>query len=175
MAEQQSRVTKKEAAEFLGVSEKAIERYANAGKLSKQVENKPGGGVITYYDHKEVERLKQQMNTRAATPRQSDTPTARAPGSSTALARRDSATLGRSDTLALIVAAIEQARAQTPSLADVKEKEFLTIKEAAALKGLSVSHIEQAIKSKKLRAMKLSGVRGRRIRRADLDKYTAKL
>ncbi|MGA9773681.1 MAG: helix-turn-helix domain-containing protein [Blastocatellia bacterium] len=174
MAEQQNRLTKKEAAEFLGVSEKAIERYANAGKLSKQVENKLGGGVITYYDHKEVEQLKQQMDTRATTPRQTDTPTGKAPGKSTALARRDSATLGRSDTLALIVAAIEQARAQTP-LVEVKEKEFLTIKEAAALKGLSVSHIEQAIKSKKLAAMKLAGVRGRRIRRAALDKYTSKL
>ena len=78
MTEQElpERATKAEAAEYLGVSEKAIERYAGADppKLSKVVEKKPGGGFINYYDRKELIKLKKQMDT--PTPRQSDTQTA---------------------------------------------------------------------------------------------------
>jgi excisionase family DNA binding protein len=161
------RATKRQAAEFLGVSEKAIERYANAGKLSKEVEKKEGGGVITYYDRAELQKLKQQMS--APTPRQQD---ARTPA--TAIARRG----GIDDVAQIFLSAWRDAREERAAhklTVELKDKEFLTIKEAAALKGLSETHINQAIRAGRLKARKLAGVRGRRIRRQDLDAYTKKL
>jgi excisionase family DNA binding protein len=156
--------TKKEAAAFLGVSEKAIERYANAGKLKKNVEEKEGGGFITYYDETELEKLKKAMKDKAeqvSAPRQPDT--------TTALARRSA----MPDFIALLTNAIGQTKI-VPQV-DITEKSFLTIKEAAALSGLSVSHFEFAIKSKKLKSHTIPHVRGRRIKRADLDVYVKKL
>ena len=162
------KATKKEAAEFLGVSEKAIERYASANppKLSKEVAKKTGGGMITYYDKKELIRLKQQMERAAWTPRQTDTKT------STALARRDATP--NPEAFKQLIAAISAAQDNRPTV-DLKDKEFLTIREAAALKGLTETHIKQAVREDKLKAIKLAGVRGRRIRRKDLDTYTKKL
>ena len=156
--------TKKEAAAFLGVSEKAIERYSNAGKLHKNVEEKEGGGFITYYDEKELEKLERAMKEKAdqvSAPRQPDT--------TTALARRSATP----DLLALLTNAIGQNKS-APQV-DITEKNFLTIKEAAALSGLSVSHFEFAIKSRQLKAETIPHVRGRRIKRTEFDMYVKKL
>jgi excisionase family DNA binding protein len=60
-------------------------------------------------------------------------------------------------------------------MVDITEKNFLTVKEAAALSGLSVSHFEFASKNRKLKAHIILHVRGRRIKRSELDVYVKKL
>jgi excisionase family DNA binding protein len=155
--------TKREAAAFLGSSEKAIERYAAAGKLSKHVEKKQGGGMISYYQEEELEKLKAAMESKMKRipPRQTDNRT-------TILARR-----GVAPNLMEFFTAISQQN-HRPQV-EIKDRDFLTIKESAVLKGLSVAHIEWAIKNKKLKAYRIPHVRGRRVRRLELDAYAKKI
>lgn len=172
--------TKKEAAEFLEVSEKAIERYVAAGKLSKHVEKKEGGGMITYYQEKELEKLKKVMKEKVY-----KTNTPRQVGLATALVSSKPADLSSpiyissglhnspDDFLSFITTEIEQRKQKLE--VDITKKIFLTLKEAAALSGLSVSHFEFAIKSRKLKVHNISHVRGRRIKRTELDIYVKKL
>jgi excisionase family DNA binding protein len=119
--------------------------------------------MITYYEEEELERLKRAMESRVKRipSRQSD-------NQATALARRSVA-----PQLMELFAAISQQN-HRPQV-EIKDREFLTVKESAALKGLSVAHIEWAIKNKKLKAHYIPHVRGRRIKRIELDGYAKKL
>ena len=55
-------MNKKEAANYLGVSTRAIERYTSQGKLSVKYE-KGKTRPIAIYDQKELKKLKEELET----------------------------------------------------------------------------------------------------------------
>ena len=152
--------TKKEAAALLGVSEKAIERYTNAGKLTKSVEPKEGGGFVTYYDEKQLAKLKKEMDSPV-----SKQPAPRSP--TTAL-------VPRSNVLTLLAEAITQQQGNHPAV-ELKDKALLSIREAAAITGLSISHVKWAVVEGKLKAHTIPHVRGRKIKQSELEGYIKRL
>lgn len=182
-------MNKQEAAEFLGVSVRAIERYVSAGKLPANYVRGKTGQVLDF-DAGDLERFKAELEapvsrgtiepdkTRQGAP-QATTRAATRPGTAT---RADSTALARLDgpnaqnALSLLVQAIAdnsgKAR-QAPTVAP-ENKLMLTIEEAVAFSGIGRSAIDAAIKSGKLTAHSGYG-RGRRVKRADLESYIGNL
>lgn len=161
------RITKPEAAEILGVSEKAIERYTNATppKLSKDTVTRPGGGFISYYSRKECEALAKRQR-QLATPRQSDNPTTRHADTHPAKRQADIQTLR-----AVVVDAINSQQNKAFSLADLAVKASLSMSEAVALSGCSESHLMAGIESRRFQS-DFKGTHGkRRLSRKDVLKY----
>jgi excisionase family DNA binding protein len=165
---------KKEVADFLGVSVRAIERYTQNGKL--QVEYRPAkvGGREAYYDPAAVEALKAEMEAPVKKPLvvQPDTSTALSPEATGPLAIRDGI-----DRLMSLIESVRSNKPPAPpfttmSLAD---KQILSMVEAIQFTGLPEGKLKQAIKTGKLRSeMNLWG-RGWRFKRADLEQFIVAL
>ncbi len=165
-------MNKKEAADYLNVSTRAIERYTTKGKLTPRYE--PGRtGPAPVYDRAQLDGLKDEMSAALAPPDpvkrdkpvkgdKDDT------GGALVLSRS-----GSSAALVELVAAIESARAQAKPQAPLEAKLTLNVVEASALSGLSRSHLLEAIHAGKLKA-KIIG-RGWRVKRDNLDAYVKKL
>jgi excisionase family DNA binding protein len=158
-------LTKKEAAEFLGVSPRTIEGYAAKGKLTPG-KAKGTRGDITVYDEQELERLKEERGQIVFLERpQDEKPT------SENLALTRTAPLESLELWQGIAEAIRESR--TRPQVNVGEKIVLTLADASALTSLSTGHLREAIHTGKLKA-KIIG-RGYKIKRADLDAYVKKL
>jgi excisionase family DNA binding protein len=161
-------MNKQQAAEYLGVSTRAIERYTTKGRLTPSYE-KGRTGPAPVYDKAQLDELKKEMDAAAAEPRaivKRDKPAKPDKGDNgNALALRS----GKTD-LAAFVAAMNSAR--TPSIADLAHKLMLAEKEAARLSGLPLTQIREARKSGKLKAILTGG--GWRVKRGDLDAYVRK-
>ncbi len=155
-------VTKKEAAEFLGVTIRSIEAYAAKGKLST-AKAKGTRGDITVYDEAELQKLKDERGQVSFVERPSQT---EKPNTEyLALIPQ------QSSALAALIEAIQKTTA--PTTADAANKLLLKLDEASKLTGLSRAILREAIDSKKLKA-KLIG-RAWRIKRNDLDAYITRL
>ena len=155
---------KKQVAEFLGVTIRAVERYQQQGKLNPQYVKGKTSMKAVYIDE-EVTRLKEELEAPPAIEMTSQTPT-----TTTALAKRGD--------VAPMIAALAQlleerqegkgSRAQVP----VESKPLLKISEAQALTGLSRDTLKEAIEKKKLKARKEG--KAYRITRKSLDEYITK-
>jgi excisionase family DNA binding protein len=167
----------KEAASFLGMSVKTLERRIAAGDIS--VAYTPGArGRLRTFDESELQRFQEaetakvSATTYVARPRVasvvSDAPEMRG-------ALQLSAN-GKSAALVELIAAIDRARAVVPlavSVTDLAHKLTLSLIEAAKLSGLSRGHLRFAIEEKKLKARIIG--RGWRVKREDLEAYIKKL
>ena len=177
-------MNKEDAAKFLGVSPRQIERYTAQGRLSGQYV-KGATRPVRDYAQAELERLKAELAsayehstveasagpedaaaTTATTPTDNpDTTLARLPDSPRALA-----------VLAAVVAEtlnqIEDRRGERPAV-PVADKLLLTLAEAQGLTGLSRAVLRQAIKDGALQARPLG--RAWRVTRAALESYVAAL
>jgi excisionase family DNA binding protein len=192
-------MNKTEAAEFLGVSPRAVERYVSAGKLAGRYERGKTGQVLAF-DETELQRFKDELNApvargtvadaspgarpdserQAATQGTTTLTTAR---SATAPDNPDSKALARLDrplpvdSVALVravyaLATMADKPRQAPTV-PVENKLLLKLDEAAALTGLSRATLRQAIDAKQLKAKQIG--RAWRIKRADLEKYVSGL
>ena len=144
-------MTKKEAAEFLNVSTRLVERYASEGRL----------GVITYirgktgkqaeYDNAAVEALKVELET-----------------PDTALVAPTTRNEARLFVSQLVEA---MAKREEPRSASVRtsEKLLLTVSDCRGLTGLSEQIIRAAIKEGTLKARKIGN--GFKVKRSDLDQF----
>jgi hypothetical protein len=149
-------VTKAEAAELLGLSERAVARHAEAGRLTPQYYDRPSGGREVRYARVEVERLREHMteprpSTAALTPARPPTDTARQ--------------------LALLADALRgDGTVEEPVLPAVplSDRMLLTVAEAAAVTGLGVGYVEKAIAGRMVEARALGRRGARVIRREDL-------
>jgi len=162
-------MNKKEAADYLGVSERAVERYTKAGRLSARYE-KGKTRPVAVYAQDELRRLKGELE-HPATIR----PAVEQPGPATALERiPTNPEHGWSEFVAVIAGAVEAARhnGRAPGVA-VSEKLMLSLAEAAQLANVSRAHLRAAIAEKKLKARIIG--RGWRVKREDLDLYVRKL
>lgn len=161
-------MNKKEAAEFLGVSERAIERYTASGKLHP-VYVKGRTGQAPDFDRSELEKIKEQMEQPAKLKRigkgdksdNADSPTG-------ALQRR------ASNPLLQLLGLVEAAGITDKSAAvSITDKLMLTLDQAGELSELPRAMLKRDIDAGKLKAIKTG--RGYRIKRADLDAYIRKL
>jgi excisionase family DNA binding protein len=180
-------MNKKDAAEFLGVSVRAVERYTQQGKLSVTY-TKGRTRPVAEYRQDELDALRAEINAnlyhqRPAHEKPNPANSEQAGGlvaisPAQALQRAPS-----EQSMTMFVAALSDAlrEAQTQrngaggavSVADLAHKLMLSIDEAAALAGVSANHIYVAIRAGKLKA-KIVG-RGWRVKRPELDSYIKKL
>lgn len=161
---------KKEAAQLLGVSTKAIERYTTKGKLHAQYKRKASGGQEAIYDDAEVKALKEEMEQAKQAPVKIERRDAQT--------RRDTSLVSALDlvfALDRLAAKIEavQSNGRAPMLSDLAVKLTLNLSEAAALSGLPETALAAAIRKDKLKAVKIE--KETRIKRAALEKYISKL
>lgn len=163
-------MNKREAAAKLGVSTKTIERFVKEDKLHpKKVHGTTG--LQNEFDEAEIEAFALERATPISEAQPLKDSQAQTRQEQTGLILRENA----ADALTALAQIIAQNQQSVRPVVSVEAKIFLTIREAAALSGLGVSHLEDAIKRKKLKAHKLAHIRGRRIKRQDLDEYTKKL
>jgi excisionase family DNA binding protein len=160
-------MNKTEAAAFIGVSTRALERYAAAGKLAAHYVRGKTGQVLAF-DEAELQRFKAELEAPTDKPRQEP---------SRALAKLDGAVnAGAIEVLARLVEAAnigatrpDKARPPVP----VEAKLLLTRAEAQAMTGLSWSTLSAAIVAGELKERRLG--KAFRIKRADLEKFVGGL
>jgi excisionase family DNA binding protein len=173
-------MNKQEAAEYLGVSVRALERYTQQGRLSVHYE--PGKTrPVAVYREDELQPLKDEIAAnlyhqrpavekgKVANPDQ-----AGEIGEVTALART-----GGNEALALVLKNLVE-RLPAPgngfppaSVTDLAHKLTLSLVEASQLSGLSRNFLRAAIEEKKLKARIIG--RGWRVKRGDLEDFVKKL
>jgi excisionase family DNA binding protein len=170
-------MNKEQAAKFLGISVRTLQRYMSGHKIGfKMRRTKTGEEAI--FEKEELRRFKQEMKEVTTTVKGSVMPLSEP-------VSRISEAEGETEQLAIAPAALMQRFAMmlqavqaTPSAAiepavAIENKPLLTISEARKLTGLSDGHLREAIHAGKLKG-KIIG-RGYRIKRTDLDDYIKKL
>jgi excisionase family DNA binding protein len=163
-------MNKKEAANYLGVSTRAIERYTSQGKLSVKYE-KGKTRPVAIYDPEELEKLKEELETPVYKPSVETT---------TNTDNNDITPVGISgsieklafpilDVLRKLNDKLAYLEPSAKPLVPVEEKLLLTLKEVQALTGLSREILREAIDSGKLKAQIIG--KSWRIKRFDLSDY----
>jgi excisionase family DNA binding protein len=168
-------MNKQEAAEYLGISVRTLQRLTAQGEISAgEVRGKTG--MVTDYAKEELDRFKQEEErkaqdaTRYVRPHVTPVTPDNATPAQTALALGRA---GNSPALVELITALEQAHAARTQPVPVFEKLTLSLAEASQLSGLSRNHLRQAIEEKKLKARIIG--RGWRVKREDLEAYVKKL
>jgi excisionase family DNA binding protein len=169
----------KEAAEYLNISVKTLERKIASGDVS--VAYVPGAtGKQRTFERAELDRLKDAETARAhATTYVARHRVAASAVSSSQALERAGGGQGIEAFTMMIADALQANLAQrndhvrTLSPADLAHKLTLTLTEAAALSGLSANHLREAIKAGKLKA-RIVG-KGWKIKPEDLRAYVARL
>lgn len=174
-------MNKQEAAEFLGVSPRQIERYTKENRIGVRFE-KGRTKPTPVYDEGELRRFKEELERplhRPAVQRMESVSNELPTQSDGALSLLSQPS--QFEALARLVEAIGAHSMQAPvavkpaaSVQDIALKLMLSVEEAAIYSGLSRSAIDEAIRAGKLAAHK-GKWRGRRIKRTDVEKLVAKL
>jgi hypothetical protein len=170
-------MNKREASQYLGKTERAVERYTQAGELS--VKYKPGKTrPVADYDETELRELKHRLanpsEVRPAvvseTPTKADQPR---PTSTQALERAggEQGMSMLASVLADALRATQDGRHDTTPPVELKDKLMLTEREAAAYAGLSLADIERA--RDPLKTIKTGA--GWRVKRTALEAYVKRL
>jgi excisionase family DNA binding protein len=145
-------MNKKEAAEFLSISTRLVEKYASENRLGEVKYVRGKTGKQAEYDREAVEKLKVMLES------------------------PDTALAVKSPDARLFVASLVEAlqsRDEPRKSVPVENKPLLKLDEAAALTGLSRQILRKAIDSEELKG-KLIG-RAYRIKRDDLDVFVKNL
>ncbi len=162
-------MNKREAAEVLGISTRALERYIGLSRISVSYA-RGRTGKEARFDAAEVERFRVELENRltaagAVADEAAPSPETAAPIASGLSRLSDSQALesspprGSMASLGEAIAALLQGQAapgtgisERASVADLSHKLSLSVKEAARLSGLSEGHLRAAIKTGKLKA-----------------------
>jgi len=166
-------LTKQQAADAIGVSTKAIERFTQAGKLEQRFRPQAHGPKVAVYFPDDVQKLVQERR-QGATPfvvpagPDSSNGNGKAPSIPNIAGSDISYRLAAgSDPLRAFAAAVYAAvMSQTSQTSPVSQTSFVTIREASLATGLSQAYIRRAIEQKRLPAIRDVGWR---IRRKDLE------
>jgi len=170
-------MNKKQAAEFLGVSVRALERYVQQGKLTVRYE-KGKTRPTANFDQTELEAFKAQLNQPTIKPaiESRQTSTNFNNGTHTTdiqpvnVADFDELTVV--DRLAGMVEMLINRGDKKPAV-PIESKILLTLDEAQAMTGLSKGYLREAIEQEKLNA-KVIG-KSWRVKRSDLDNFIENL
>ena len=176
-------MNKQEAADYLGVSVRALERYVQQGKISVKYEKGKTRSTANF-DPTELEAFKAELDQPTIKPaiesRQITTElqpdTGKLTHNSGEIARFDEVSgfgeIGVIEKLSGIIEAL-LGKGDSQPLVPIADKLLLTIAEAQALTGLSREFLRDAITSGDLKA-KLIG-KGWRVKRKDLEEYVDQL
>jgi excisionase family DNA binding protein len=179
-------MNKKEAAEFLELSEKTVERYKSSGKLSARMKRIVGADgksrKVLDFNQSDLDRLKRELSGNVVFPeltdRHAQTETQTDTDRQTQLdganfANNELSTVGQTQTANLfevIFKSLETISERNLRASDRFQKLMLTVDEAAAVSGLPKVFLDRAIK--KDGALKATKIGGRyRIKRQDLDEF----
>ncbi len=183
-------MNKKEAAEFLELSEKTVERYKSSGKLSARMKRIVGADgksrKVLDFNQSDLDRLKRELSGNVVFPeltdRHAQTETQTDTDRQTQLdsanfANNELSTVGQTQTANLfevIFKSLETISERNLRASDRFQKLMLTVDEAAAVSGLPKAFLDRAIK--KAGTLKATKIGGRyRIKRQDLDEFIKKL
>jgi excisionase family DNA binding protein len=142
-------MNKKEAAEFLGVSTRIVEKYASEGKLGTITYIRGKTGKQAEYDREAVEKLKRMLES---------------PDTSLATKSPDARLF-----VAQLVEALTNHEQPRTEAIRTSEKILLNLNDCRLLTGLSDANLRDAIHDGRLKG-KIIG-RGWKIKRQDLDEY----
>jgi excisionase family DNA binding protein len=174
-------MNKKQAAEFLRVSTRAIERYAAKGKITVTYTKNATGQALAEFNDADLQRVKEEMGqpplpTRPTVEKKaidthdiSDNHDNGNGRSSLALVPKN--LIDFAELLSIGVG--KQLLTLQSQALPISDKLTLSLSEASQLSGLSRGFLIVAIKVKKLKAAKRG--RGWNIKRIDLDSYIKKL
>jgi excisionase family DNA binding protein len=176
-------MNKQEAAEYLGVSVRALERYVQQGRISVKYEKGKTRSTASF-DETELERFRDELNQVSVKPaidsrqvltdepRQISTQTL-VTSESLVIQHDNIGDIGEITTIDKLASIIESLiNEKQPSIA-VGEKLLLTVAECQQLTGLSKEHFRDAISSGELPA-KVIG-KSWRVKRSDLEQYVSQL
>ncbi len=162
-------MNKKEAAEYLGVSTRLVEKYASEGRIGAVTYVRGRTGKQAEYDRQAVEKLRGALDT-PDTAIAARTPDARlfAAHLVEILERREQANMEA-------LRGLLKGGSDKPRSASIRlsEKILLTINDCRLLTGLSRQLLRQAIEDGKLKGRIIG--RGFRVKRDDLDAFIKKL
>jgi excisionase family DNA binding protein len=162
-------MNKKAAADFLGISPRALEYHVKQKHIGVRYV-KGSTGDIADFDEPELRRLKVDIDGRRA-PRAS---VVREGNKSPEAETRSLVRLSPLESLGALENILRAVRSpDAQPRADVGSKLMLTLDDAAALSSLSKNYLREAIKAGKLKA-KIIG-RGYKVKRTDLDAFIKKL
>jgi excisionase family DNA binding protein len=162
-------MNKKEAAVFLGVSIRLVEKYAAEGRLGEITYIRGKTGKQAEYNQDVVENLKAALES-------PDTAlTTNSPDARLFVAQLVEAMASREQAHVEAIRGLLSGSSEEPRSASVRvsEKILLNLTDCRALTGLSQATLKEAIKSKKLKA-KIIG-RGWKVKRQDLDEFIKNL
>lgn len=166
-------MNKQEAADYLKITVRTLQRYTAHGKIAATQE-RGKTGMVTVYDAAEVERFKRELEGATGYVRPTVAPIASVTPDSNQSQALQLAGADRSAALAHLLTAIEQAKGAVTvadSIADLSHKLFLTEKEAARYSGLPLAEIKTARKTLKSRIIG----RGYKLKREALEAWVKKL
>ncbi|MDF5714295.1 MAG: helix-turn-helix domain-containing protein [Rhizonema sp. NSF051] len=167
-------MNKQEAAEFLGVSVRALERYVQQGRISVKYE-KGKTRPTANFDPIELEAFREQLNQPTIKPAIEYRQTPTEPQQQTdkpVVYTGEIAEFGVIDKLSSIIESL-LARGETQQTVPIADKLLLTLPEAQALTGLSREFLREAISEGTLKAAVIG--RSWRIKRSDLEEFVAGL
>jgi len=147
-------LTKQEALEILGTTERQLQRYSAQGKLSVTLIQGKSGKKEAHYNKDEIEEIRKAKIQTTIKPQIVTTsdmsPTTRHPTEVTPTLPLNVTP----DFIELLRDALPQFR-QTLGPSELKEKPLLNLREATTLSGLPVSRLRQAIYNKELIGKKI--------------------
>jgi excisionase family DNA binding protein len=155
-------MNKKEAAEYLGIGVRSLERYTSDGKI-EPARTKGKTGITLDYGDAECDRFKREVLEAPAESPPMPATIAASPANALARLPRHSTAMVPTTT------AGTRERATVP----IEHKLLLTLAEAQAMTGLSRSTLRAAIDAGELRARQIG--RAWRVKRADLESYIGSL
>lgn len=169
-------MNKREAAEFLGVSVRALERYVQQGRIGGHYEKGKTRPTLVF-DLAELEAFKGELERKVYRPAVEPSNPDNSATSDTANARLSSNSSMQPERaleegLSAILSALlerQSQRIQTPA----QHKLLLTLSEAQALTGLSRAMLREAISKGTLKAQIIG--KSWRVKRSDLERYVEKL
>ena len=171
-------MNKKQAAKFLGVSTRAIERYVAKGKLPVRYTKDKTGRQVAVFEEAQVKKIKRELETLAhsqpAPKAPTDAKTHPAAGNGKVALRGAQLPAPASVTaFADALAASLQKHLGHPQLVPIPDKLTLSLSEASGLSGFSRDFLRKAITAGTLSAAKRG--KGWNIKRDDLDSYVKNL
>jgi excisionase family DNA binding protein len=164
-------MNKQEAADFLGVSVRQIERYVADNQIGVRYE-KGRTKPTPVFDEGELRRFKEALERPVHRPA-----VHRMENDSTAIATQSDGGMSQVSALEIVSQMFQSLHANqppAPPIVNVSDKLMLTVKESAAYSGVGEGAIDAAIKGGGLKAHR-GKWRGRRIKRADVEKYFGNL
>lgn len=167
-------MNKKQAAEFLGVSVRALERYVQQGKLTVRYE-KGKTRPTANFDQRELEAFKEELNQPTIKPAVESRQITTDVYDETDITPVNVAEFGEFTVVDRLAGMVEMliTRGDKKPTVPIESKILLTLDEAQAMSGLSKRYLREAINQGNLKAKQIG--KSWRLKRSDLDDFIENL